>query len=211
MQIEVKNITKRIKKETVLERVSCRLQGGTIYGIYGRNGSGKTMFLRCLSGIVRTDEGEIRCGDKLLHRDMDILPDMGLLIENVSLWGGYSGFENLKMLASIRGKIDDARIAEVMERLELDPSSGKAVRKYSLGMRQKLAIAQAVMEYPEVILLDEPTNALDEGSVEQVRQMLRQEKERGALIVLASHNQDDLRLLCDIRLHMKNGHLEEAE
>lgn len=208
MDIEIKNVSKKIKKEVVLDDISLSLHGGNIYGIYGRNGSGKTMLLRCLSGIVKIDEGNILCDGKDLHKDMDILPDMGLLIENITFWRMYSGLENLKMLADIRGLIDEKQICEIMKRLDLDPTLKKPVRKYSMGMRQKLAIAQAIMEKPEVILLDEPTNALDEKSIENFRIMLKEERDRGALILFASHNKDDIEQLSDVKLHMADGHIE---
>ncbi len=210
MIIKIENVTKRLKGEIILDDINLRLQGGNIYGIYGRNGSGKTMLLRCLSGIVKIDQGKIECDGKVLHKDIDILPNMGLLIENILFWKMYSGLENLRMLASIRGIADENRICDTMNRMGLDPSLSKSVKKYSLGMKQKLAICQAIMESPDVILLDEPTNALDENSIEKFRKIMLQEKERGALIVIASHNKEDIALLADIKLHMVDGRLEES-
>lgn len=209
MNITMENVTKRIKGETVLDHVSLELRSRNIYGIYGRNGSGKTMLLRCLSGIVKINDGKIVCDGGVLHQDMDILPNMGLLIENISFWKMYSGLENLKMLAAIRGVADQNKICETMQRVGLDPFLKKSVRKYSLGMRQKLAVCQAIMEEPDILLLDEPTNALDETGMETFRKIMLEEKERGALIVIASHNKDDIALLADKKLHMADGHLEE--
>ncbi len=210
MKIIANNVTKRINDEIILNHVNLELESGLIYGIHGRNGSGKTMLLRSLAGIIQIDEGEIYCDDKLLHRDMDILPNLGLLIENISFWKMYSGLENLKMLASIRGTTTQERIRETMLAIGLDPDLKKSVRKYSLGMRQKLAICQAMMESQDIMFFDEPTNSLDQDSMKAFRQMVLREKERGALIVLASHNIDDIDLLADRKLHMVDGRLEEV-
>lgn len=207
MNLKIEDVSKQIKGENVLQHISLDMNSGNIYGIYGKNGSGKTMLLRCISGIANINDGQILCDGKRLHKDIDILPNMGLLIENVSFWKMYSGFDNLKMLARIRGKIDEERIYEIMELVGLNPKLKKNVGKYSLGMRQKLAIAQAIMEYPDIILLDEPTNALDEKSVENFRRIMRTEKERGALIVIASHNKDDIELLSDVKIHVQNGQI----
>ncbi len=137
-------------------------ESGKIYGIYGKNGSGKTMLLRAIAGFINTDKGYIKYNHKALHKDMDVLPDLGAVIENISFWSMYSGFENLKMLSNIKGIVSDEEIYEIMIYFGLDPKSKKKVNKYSLGMRQKLALCQALMEHPKILLLDEPTNALDQ-------------------------------------------------
>lgn len=208
MQVEVKKLGKQIKGNVILEDVNLKLESGRIYGMYGRNGSGKTMLLRCLAGLLRYEQGEIAYDGKCLHKQITIPPNAGVMIENVGFWSMYNGFENLKMLASIRQKIDDARIRDVIAEVGLDPSDKRNVGKYSLGMRQRLAIAQALMEYPDILLLDEPTNALDEDGIELFRELLRREKERGCIIVLASHNKEDINQLADVRLHMVKGRLE---
>lgn len=208
MQIEVKNLGKKIKGSTILENINVTLESGMIYGMYGRNGSGKTMLLRCLAGLLRYEQGEITYDGKSLHKQITIPPNAGVMIENVGFWSMYSGFENLKMLAAIRHKIDDARIREVIAEVGLDPADKRNVGKYSLGMRQRLAIAQALMEYPDILLLDEPTNALDEDGIALFRELLRREKERGCVVVLASHNKEDINQLADVRLHMVKGRLE---
>lgn len=208
MQVEVKKLGKQIKGNVILEDVNLKLESGTIYGMYGRNGSGKTMLLRCLAGLLRFDQGEIAYDGKCLHKQITIPPNAGVMIENVGFWSMYTGFENLKMLAAIRHKIDDARIRDVIAEVGLDPTDKRNVGKYSLGMRQRLAIAQALMEYPDILLLDEPTNALDEDGIELFRELLRREKERGCIIVLASHNKEDINQLADVRLHMVKGRLE---
>ena len=209
MNLRIKDVSKQIKGESVLQHINLEMNGGNIYGIYGKNGSGKTMLLRCISGIANINSGQIICDGQKLHKDIDILPNMGLLIENVSFWRMYTGFDNLKMLSRIRGEIGDEQICEAMKLVGLNPGLKKNVGKYSLGMRQKLAIAQAIMEYPDVILLDEPTNALDEKSVERFRRIMLMEKERGALIVIASHNKEDIELLSDVKIHVKNGQIGE--
>lgn len=211
MQVEVKKLGKQIKGNVILEDVNLKLESGRIYGMYGRNGSGKTMLLRCLAGLLRYEQGEIAYDGKCLHKQITIPPNAGVMIENVGFWSMYNGFENLKMLASIRQKIDDARIRDVIAEVGLDPSDKRNVGKYSLGMRQRLAIAQALMEYPDILLLDEPTNALDEDGIELFRELLRREKERGCIIVLASHNKEDINQLADVRLHMVKGRLEWEE
>ena len=211
MQVEVKKLGKQIKGNVILEDVNLKLESGRIYGMYGRNGSGKTMLLRCLAGLLRYEQGEIAYDGKCLHKQITIPPNAGVMIENVGFWSMYNGFENLKMWASIRQKIDDARIRDVIAEVGLDPSDKRNVGKYSLGMRQRLAIAQALMEYPDILLLDEPTNALDEDGIELFRELLRREKERGCIIVLASHNKEDINQLADVRLHMVKGRLEWEE
>lgn len=157
------------------------------------------------------NSGLIVCDGQKLHKDIDILPNMGLLIENVSFWKMYTGFDNLKMLSRIRGRIGDEQICEAMKLVGLNRALKKAVGKYSLGMRQKLAIAQAVMEYPDIILLDEPTNALAEKSVERFRRIMLMERERGALIVIASHNKEDIESLSDVKIHVENGQIGDLK
>lgn len=208
MQVEVKNLGKTIKGNVILDNVDLRLESGKIYGLYGRNGSGKTMLLRCLAGLLQYEQGVIDYDGKRLHEQIAIPPNAGVMIENVGFWSMYTGFENLKMLAAIRRKIDDVRIRNVIAEVGLDPADKRNVSKYSLGMRQRLAIAQALMEYPDILLLDEPTNALDEEGILLFRNLLQQEKKRGCIVVLASHNKEDIDQLADVRLHMVKGRLE---
>lgn len=208
MQVEVKNLGKTIKGNVILNDINLRLESGKIYGLYGRNGSGKTMLLRCLAGLLKYGQGVIAYDGKCLHEQIAIPPNAGVMIENVGFWSMYTGFENLKMLAAIRQKIDDVRIREVIGEVGLNPADKRNVGKYSLGMRQRLAIAQALMEYPDILLLDEPTNALDEEGILLFRNLLQQEKQRGCIVVLASHNKEDIEQLADVRLHMIKGRLE---
>lgn len=211
MKILVKDLKKSVKGVSILENINLEFESGKIYGLYGRNGSGKTMLLRCLAGMLNYNSGTIMYNEKCLHKDIDIAPNAGVIIENVGFWGMYTGFENLKMLAGIRKKIDDKRIRETLKLVGLDPADKRVVAKYSLGMRQRLAIAQALMEYPDVLLLDEPTNALDEEGVEEFRKLLLKEKEKGTIVIIASHNKEDMSVLADVKLHMVNGKVKIEE
>ena len=209
--IKIDDVSKTIKDQTILDHITMEFHGGTVYGITGINGSGKTMLLRLISGLMRPSSGAVYYNDKRLYQDINFLPSIGIVIENVDLYPEFTGFQNLKMLADIRRRIAAPEIEQAMQRVGLDPKDKRTVRKYSLGMRKKLAIAQAVMESPEVILLDEPTSALDAESVEKVREIIKTEKERGALILLTSHNADDIRILCDEICEMQNGRRKEAQ
>lgn len=210
-QIRIQNLTKMIRKKTVLDHVDVVFTGGNIYGLYGRNGCGKTMLLRAICGLIYPTEGEILFDDKVLHKDMDFPDDIGVVIENVELLPQYDAYTNLKLLAEIKGKIGETEIKDMMERIGLDPDDRKKAGAFSLGMKQKLAIAQAMMEEPDVLLLDEPTNGLDEESVYNIRQMLLEEKERGCIILLASHNKEDLSILADHIVKMEEGKIEEIK
>ena len=188
MNLYVKSISKSIKGEKVLDDISYTFESGKIYGIYGKNGSGKTMLLRAIAGFINTDKGYIKYNHKALHKDMDVLPDLGAVIENISFWSMYSGFENLKML---------------------DPKSKKKVNKYSLGMRQKLALCQALMEHPKILLLDEPTNALDQHSIDLFRERILEEKKNDTITILTSHNKEDIEILADEKICMEFGKIKE--
>lgn len=210
MDLYVKSISKTIRSEKVLDSISYKFESGKIYGIHGKNGTGKTMLLRALAGFIKTDEGVIRLENKVLHKDMDVLPELGIIIENISFWSGYSGFENLKMLSNIKGIISDEEIHEIMTYFGLDSTSKKKVDKYSLGMRQKLAICQALMEHPKILLLDEPTNALDQRSIELFRDRIQEEKRKDTIIILTSHNKEDIEILADEKIYMECGSIREA-
>ena len=204
MELIVKNISKTIKKQQILTDVSATFASGKIYGIVGRNGSGKTMFFRGISGLMKVS-GEVIYGDKVLGKDMRVLPNLGMIIENTQMYPEFSGYTNLKMLADINKKIGKKEIVESLERVGLDPSDKRPVAKYSLGMRQKLAIAQAIMEKPDILLLDEPTNGLDDNTVKSFWNIMREEKQRGTIILLASHSKEDIEILADEVYHMHNG------
>ena len=204
------NVSKTIGHVDVLKNISATFESGKIYGIFGRNGSGKTMLFRAICGLIKITTGEIHFNDLKLHRDVSYAPNVGVIIETPSFWKEFSGFENLKMLASIQGKITDVEIIESLRRVGLDPQDKRPVKKYSLGMKQRLAIAQGIMENPDLIVFDEPTNALDEEAVQLLRQILIEEKERGAIVLIASHNKDDIRLLADVFMKMESGRLSEV-
>lgn len=206
-QIQIKNLTKIIKGKIILDHINCSLEAGKIYGMFGRNGSGKTMFLRVLSGLVFPTEGQILYNNKILHQDMDFPDNIGIIIENMELYPQFDAFTNLKLLAEINNRVDGKEIMASLERVGLEPDSKKRAGTFSLGMKQKLSIAQAIFEKPDVLLLDEPTNGLDEESVKRVRNILLEEKKRGCLILLASHNKEDIITLSDVLIEMKNGRI----
>lgn len=209
MNLYVKSISKSIKGEKVLDDISYTFESGKIYGIYGKNGSGKTMLLRAIAGFINTDKGYIKYNHKALRKDMDVLPDLGAVIENISFWSMYSGFENLKMLSNIKGIVSDEEIYEIMIYFGLDPKSKKKVNKYSLGMRQKLALCQALMEHPKILLLDEPTNALDQHSIDLFRERILEEKKNDTITILTSHNKEDIEILADEKICMEFGKIKE--
>ena len=209
-EIIISGISKTIKGTEILKNIDLKLRGGKIYGLYGSNGSGKTMLLRAVAGLIRIDSGSIIINGKQLHKETDFPESIGVVIENPQFWDGYTGFENLKMLASIKKQINDEAIRATLEKVGLDPGDKKTVKKYSLGMKQKLGIAQAIMESPDIILLDEPTNALDKKSTENIRGILAEEAARGAIVVIASHVEADLDI-CDIRYEMSDGEIYYEE
>ncbi len=208
--LEACHITKTIKNEIILKDICFRMQSGRIYGIIGENGSGKSMLFRALSGLIHIDEGEMLLDGKRLSGSLSQYLKLGLTLENIGLYPELSAMDNLLYLAKIRGEIGKQEIKEAIARVGLDIANKKTVKTYSLGMKQKLILAQAIMEKPELLLLDEPTNALDEESVERVRQIIEEERERGALIVLTSHRKEDIDLLCDKTYRMVQGTLEET-
>ena len=166
--------------------------------------------MRALSGLMHIDEGKIMLDDKILHKDFPVMPGIGITIENAGLYPEFTGFNNLKILAKINNRIGNNEIKSAMEREGLDLDDKRTVRKYSLGMKQKIVIAQAIMEKPDILLLDEPTNALDTAGVELVRNIIMEEKRRGAIIVLASHNKTDIELLADEIIYIENGKIKEG-
>ena len=209
MILTAEHISKTIRGREILHDVSLELHSGKVYGFVGRNGSGKTMLFRALSGLMSLTSGTVRWGDQVLKRDFAVLPNLGIVLENVGLYPNLTGLENLRYLANIQKKGTQADLRAVLERVGLDPDDKRTYGKYSLGMKQRLAIAQAIMEKPDVLMLDEPTNALDSEAVAQVRDIITQEKERGALVLLASHNYEDICLLSDQVYRMENGRLRE--
>lgn len=211
MKLTASNIYKKIRGKEILKDVNLTLESGKIYGFVGRNGSGKTMLFRALSGLMKTNEGTVSLDGKILHKDFNVLPSLGIVLENAGLYPNMTGMDNLRYLASMKQMIGDEEISQAMIRVGLDPKDKRVYRKYSLGMKQRLHIAQAVMERPDIIMLDEPTNSLDEFGVEEIRNIILEEKERGAIVLLASHNKDDIHKLVDKLYRIENGRVSEEE
>lgn len=209
-KIQLENVTKRFKEHTVVDSVSMELVPGSVTGLKGINGSGKTMLMRLMCGLILPTEGRIMINGKEIGKDMDFPDNLGLLIENPAFLDNYSGFANLKMLAEIRNIITDENIREVISRVGLDPDDKKKYKKYSLGMKQRLGIAGAIMEQPDILLLDEPTNALDTKGVEMLKNIVQEEKKRGALIVLTCHDAEILEEMADEIYFMENGRIINA-
>lgn len=206
--IEVQNVVKRFRDQVVLKNVSISFEKGQIHGIVGRNGSGKTVLFKCICGLMHPEEGVILVNGKRVGRDVDMPEDIGAIIEAPGFLPNYSGYKNLRFLANIRRKIGKEKIVNVLKTVGLDPESRKHVGKYSLGMRQRLGIAQAIMEDPEILILDEPMNGLDNAGVQDIRALLLKLKEQGKTILLASHNHEDIAALCDTVHEMDGGVLE---
>lgn len=209
--IEVEHVNKRFGEQTVLSDVSFRMEKQKIYGIVGRNGSGKTVLFKSILGFIAPDSGKITVKGKEIGKDTDMARDVGIIIENPGFLPNYSGFKNLKYLAMIRGRIDDHEIRDAISLVGLDPDSKKWVGKYSMGMRQRLAIAQAIMENPDILILDEPMNGLDNQGVQDVRALLQKLRDEGKTILIASHNPVDIELLCDIVYEMDAGVLSQND
>lgn len=209
--LDVRGICKTIGPEQVLEDVSFSVGRGEVVGLEGKNGSGKTMAMRVVLGLVRPDEGKIVVGGKTLWEDVSFPPSVGLLIEAPALMGTCSALENLRLLASIRGVASEADLRRAIERVGLAPDERKWVRKYSLGMRQRLGLAMALMEAPELLVLDEPTNALDERAQEMLVGIVGEERERGAAVLLSSHDDEFLSAVCDRIYHMSSGRVRDLE
>ena len=207
MVIKLTNVSKVIKKAKVLDNVNLELTSGKVYGLKGKNGSGKTMLMRAICGLITPDSGIIDINGKILGKDISFPESIGVLIENPAFIGNYTGFKNLKVLASIQNRIGDEQIRKALEDIGLDPDDKRTYRKYSLGMKQKLGIAAAVMENPDIIILDEPINALDDVSVEKVHDILEEQKKRGAVIIIACHDKEELDQLSDEIIEISDGRI----
>ena len=202
--IFVENVTKAFGNQEVLKTVCVKFEMGKIYGIVGRNGSGKTVLLKCICGLLYPTAGTVTVEGKVVGKEVDYPENIGFIIETPGFLPGYSGLKNLKYLASIRGKVKEDAIRKYMELAGLNPDDKKRVGNYSLGMRQRLGIAQALMEDPDILILDEPMNALDHNGIEDMRKVLLKMKEKGKLIIIASHVRDDIDILCD-EVHVMEG------
>lgn len=207
--IDVSNVSKRFEEATVLRNLNIQFQEGKIYGIVGRNGSGKTVLFKIIAGFLKPSDGQVKVYGKEVGKDKDFSDEIGIIIENSGFLRGYTGYQNLKYLAGIRKIIGKQEIRDSMEKVGLDPDSRKKVGKYSMGMKQRLAVAQAIMEDPQILLLDEPMNGLDNQGVEDVREILLQLKEKGKTIILASHNREDIEVLCDEVYEMNQGRMKK--
>jgi len=205
VKISVKKLNKRIHKNQIIQDINVDFQGGKIYGLKGYNGSGKTMLMRLIAGLILPTDGEILINGRRLGKDITFPDRIGILIENPSFLDGYTGYENLKLLADIQKRIDSVKIRKVLEQVGLDPDDKRKYRKYSLGMKQRLGIAAAVMEGNDILLIDEPTNALDTEGIVMVKDLLRREKERGALVIIACHEPAIIQELSDEIHTIENG------
>ena len=203
--ISVKNLSKDFGQERVLQNVTRDFEKGRIHGIVGNNGSGKTVLMKCICGFLIPTEGEVIVNGKRVGKDVDFPPGLGLIIETPGFLPNMTGVKNLEILASLNKKIGLEEIAAAIRRVGLDPLMKKPVGKYSLGMRQRLGIAQAIMENPSLLILDEPLNGLDKHGVMEMRQLIKGLKEQGKTILLASHNQGDIDELCDTVCEMDAG------
>ena len=203
--IEITNVTKRFGSAEVLKNVSINFEKGKIHGLIGRNGSGKTMLMKCICGFVPVSEGKILVEGKHIGKDIDVPESIGAIIETPGFLYGYSGYNNLRFLASINNKISKEHIKDTMKLVGLDPDSKKHVGKYSLGMRQRLGLAQAIMEDPRILLLDEPMNGLDKHGVEEMRELFRMFADSGKTIIMANHSAEDIEVLCDTVHEMDLG------
>ncbi|MGC2871709.1 ABC transporter ATP-binding protein [Ihubacter sp. mB4P-1] len=208
MKIELKHVSKTIRNQPVAQDICAELESGRIYGFQGINGSGKTMLMRLICGLIRPTEGEILIDGKRLGKDLTFPDSVGLFLENPAFLDRYSGMQNLKMLASIENNIGDAEVEAALRAVGLDPSDRKKYRKYSLGMKQRLGIAAAVMEQPELVILDEPTNSLDADGVQLVKGILAQQKARGALVIISCHDLAVLQEMSDEILLLEAGRVK---
>lgn len=211
MSIVLKNVEKRFKEDVLFCNLSMEFCSGTIYGIVGKNGSGKTMLIRLITGLVKVDGGSIIIDGQEIRKDVHFAPNSAMVIENLRFDKYLTGFENMKQLAKIKNKIDDDTINNWLDKVGLEDSKNTLVSKYSLGMNQRLALCQAFMEEEQYIFLDEPTNALDETGIEQIRKLIKEQRDKGKCILIISHNKEDIAVLADEIYEIKNGSLKHVE
>ena len=208
--IEVSHVNKNFRDNKVLKDVSLRCESGKIYGLVGHNGSGKTVLFKIICGFLSCDEGMVSVDGKIMGKDKDMLTEAGIIIEDPGFLRNWSAYHNLEFLYTIRNKRDKAYLYSVLKKVGLDPKMKRPVGKFSLGMRQRFAIAQAIMEDPGILILDEPMNGLDKNGVEEIRRLLLQMKQENKLIILASHNREDIDVLCDEVYEMEDGVLQKT-
>lgn len=207
--VRLEQVSKKFGEEWALKEVSVQLERGKIYGIVGNNGSGKTVFMKCICGLLPVTSGRIWVGGKEIGKEIDFPESLGVIIETPGFLSGLTGRKNLEILADLRKRTDRTGIEEAMRKVGLSPDMKKQVSKYSLGMRQRLGIAQAIMEKPEFLVLDEPFNGLDHRGVEEIRKLLKDLKKEGKTMILASHNAEDINILCDEVYEMDAGNLKK--
>lgn len=209
--VRLEHYTKNFKKVTVLDDINLTLESGKVIGLKGKNGSGKTMLMRAISGLILPTSGKVFINDKELGKQISFPPSIGLLIENPSFIANYTGFKNLKILASIQNKISDEEIREAIRKVGLKPDDPRTFKKYSLGMKQRLGIAAAIMEKPDIVILDEPINALDEAGAGLIKGILDELKANGSLIIIACHDTEELNYLSDEVYEIYEGQLVDNE
>lgn len=207
MKIEITNLKKVIKGTIVLDDINYTFSGGRIYGLCGKNGCGKTMLMRLIAGLIYPSSGTIRIKDKVLGKDISFPESVGMLIENPSFLNDYTGKQNLEMLAGLQKNVDKAEVRRVLEQVGLDPDDKRKFYKYSLGMRQRLGIVAAIMGSPELILLDEPINAIDTDGVQEIRAIIRGLSAENRIIIVASHDKSEMDYLADEKIYMSEGRL----
>ncbi len=209
-QIRVENVSKVIQKTKVLSDINLSLDGGRVYAFQGDNGSGKTMLFRVLSGLSAPTEGNVYYNNVDLNQKHRERFNIGIVLENASLYPQFTGMQNLRYLAKIKRLIGDEEIEDALKRVGLNPQDGRTVRKYSLGMRKRLMVAQAIMEKPDFLFLDEPTNGIDQRGVSRITEIIRQEKERGCCVLMASHLSQDVSAVADQGYRMEEGRIIDA-
>ncbi len=209
--ININNLSLKIGKNIILTNINVSFEKGKIHGLIGRNGSGKTMLMKCICGFIKPTDGTVFVADKQIGKDCDFPESVGIIIETPGFIPYYSGFKNLKLLADLKRKIGREQIKKVMEQVGLDPELKRHVKKYSLGMRQRLSLAQAIMEDPDLLILDEPMNGLDKDGVGDMRKYLLNLKEQGKTIIIASHSAEDIEILCDTVCEMDKGVLTKVK
>ena len=212
MKIEIRNVTKVIKKTKVIDNVNITFEGGKIYGLSGKNGCGKTMLMRLISGLIYPTEGEVVIDGKILGRDCSFPKSIGLLIENPAFLEEYTAYENLRMLNGVGGnRLDKEEILSLIKSVGLDPHDSRKYYKFSLGMRQRLGIAAAIMGKPDVILLDEPINAIDEDGVSEIRDLIRSLSGEDRIIIIACHDKEEMEYMADEIIYMKDGKIVKGD
>ena len=204
-------MTKKIKNATALKDICLEMKGGTVYGLQGKNGSGKTMLMRAISGLIRPTSGRIVINGEQLHKNISIPRSIGLLLENPSLLPEYDASQNLKLLAKMQGGVPEEEIRQLIRDVGLDDAGHKKVEKYSLGMKQRLGIAAAILGSPDIILLDEPINAIDGEGVEEIRSLILSLKNEKRIIIVACHDKEEMNLLADEIVHLRDGRIEGQE